>query len=173
MNDYELILHYSIIPLYKNENLFRWFLGCLVSIYEGTPFNHVWLSLKDLSGDIECVDLSGYTDLPSTYNELKNYYSILKELKFKLNKDQYKSAYDKIQDLKNVKYSYLKIIVLLINRKFGTKLLYNEYNSTSTEIIARIMKSMGEEFYSDDPQLCGLKELETLYKENSLQMCTI
>jgi NAD(P)-dependent dehydrogenase (short-subunit alcohol dehydrogenase family) len=75
--------------------------------------------LKDLSGDIECVDLSGYDGLPSTYNELKNYYSTLKELKFKLNEDQYKNAYNKIKDLKNVKYSYLKIIVLLINKKFG------------------------------------------------------
>jgi hypothetical protein len=168
MNDYELTLHYSIIPLYKKENLFRWFLGCFVSIYEGTPFNHVWLSLKDITGDIVCVDLSGYSNLPTNYNELKIYYCILKELKFTLTKVEYEKAINEIKNLRDVKYSYLKIVVLLINRKFGTKLLFDEYNTTSSEIIAKILKSIDEKYYLDYPQLCGLKELETYYKEFSL-----
>lgn len=167
MNDYELTLHYSIIPLYEGENLFRWVIGCLVSFYEGTPFNHVWLSVKNKSGEITFVDLSGY-DLSMNYNELKIYYSILKELKFNLTKEEYERVINKIKSLKDVKYSYLKIAVLLLNRKFGTKLLFNKYDSTSTEIIARILKSIDEKYYLDYPQLCGLKELETYYKENSL-----
>lgn len=162
MDTHEITLHYCVIPYYKDENLFRWSLGYLVSLIEETPFNHVWLSIKCNDNEAICVDLSGYENTPKEYNKLKEYYSILNELKIELSKEEYEISILKINELKNVKYSFLKLIMLLINRKFKTKLLYNEYNSTSTEIIARILKATNENYYINDPQLCGLKELKAL-----------
>jgi len=162
MDTHEITLHYCVIPYYKDENLFRWSLGCLVSLVEGTPFDHVWLSIKCNDNEPICVDLSGYENTPKEYNKLKKYYSILNELKIELSKKEYEISILKINELKNVKYSFLKLIMLLINRKFKTKLLYKEYNSTSAEIIARILKATNENYYINDPQLCGLKELKAL-----------
>lgn len=164
-NDYEIRLHYSIIPYYKDSNFFRWIIGCFITLVEQTEFNHVWLSIKNQEKYV-CVDLSGYSSTPIKYEELMLYYGVLYTLAFKLNVNEYNAIISKIEELKNVKYSILKIFVLLINRKFGTKFLFDEYNSTSTEIIARILNHIN--LYKNTPQLCGLKELKTFYKENSL-----
>lgn len=163
MTDYKIILHYTIIPYYKNENFFRWFIGCFVSLAEGTEFNHVWLSIhNERDANVRCVDFTGYDNIPENYVDLLNYYSNYNEKIIYINEEEYNRIIDKLDELKDVKYSWLKILVLVINRQFETKFLFNEYNSTSTEIIARILKAANENLYPGYAQLCGLKELKTL-----------
>jgi hypothetical protein len=158
----ELSLYYCIIPYYKKENFFRWFLGNLVTVVEGTPFNHVWLSLSDNNGNRKCVDLSGYNNTPKEYDKLKSYYNIFAELKFHLNETEYDNAVKALEKYKDVKYSYLKFFVFLINKNFKTKLFFNKFDCISTELIGRILKETNENFYVNAPQLCGLNELNSL-----------
>lgn len=162
MTSGELSLYYCVIPYYKNKNFFRWFLGNLVTIIEGTPFNHVWLSLSDNNGNKKCVDLSGYDNTPKKYDDLKSYYSIFTELKFDLNEVEYENALKAIEKYKDVKYSYLKFFVFLINKNFKTKLFFDKFDCISTELMARILKETNENFYTYPSQLCGLNELNSL-----------
>ena len=163
MTDYKIILHYTIIPYYKNKNFFRWLLGCFVSLLEGTEFNHVWLSVHDEKyAAVNCVDLSGDDQTPKNYVDLLNYYSNYDEKIIYVNEVEYNKAINKINELKDVKYSKLKLLLLIINREFETKFLFDEYDAISTEVVARILKAANEDLYPGYSQLCGLRELKTL-----------
>jgi len=123
----------------------------------------VWLSVhNEKLAIVNCVDLSGDDQTPKNYVDLLNYYSNYDEKIIYINEVEYNRTIDKINDLKDVKYSKLKLLLLMVNREFETKFLFDEYNAISTEIIVRILKAANEDLYPGYSQLCGLKELKAL-----------
>jgi hypothetical protein len=157
-----LRIHFALIP-YARGNFWGWVISLLVNIFEGTPFNHVWVELKSNDANL-AYDITGWSGVFRMFriDTLTNYYVEDCVVEYNISQLQWDMIEKTATTLIGRKYAVAKMIMLSFARYFKFKWVAILPGVTCTESTAMILKSIS--LYDGEPGLAGLVEIEAATK---------